>query len=87
MVPMPRILITNDDGVHSEGIRILMDSLGPLGDCTIVAPIQALMQSVPSKDQLQHLVWTLKPGQSLEPEKLTCKCSDDAIEIGIRRGD
>jgi 5'-nucleotidase len=40
MVPMPSILITNDDGVHSEGIRILMDSLRPLGDCTIVAPIQ-----------------------------------------------
>ena len=40
MVPMPHILITNDDGVHSEGIRILMETLGSLGECTIVAPIQ-----------------------------------------------
>ena len=37
---MPHILITNDDGVHSEGIRVLLEALGTLGDCTIVAPIQ-----------------------------------------------
>ena len=37
---MPHILITNDDGVHSEGIRVLLDALGTLGECTIVAPIQ-----------------------------------------------
>ena len=37
---MPRILVTNDDGVHAEGIRILAESLTPLGDITIVAPIQ-----------------------------------------------
>ena len=37
---MPRILVTNDDGVHSAGIRILGDALARLGDVTIVAPIQ-----------------------------------------------
>ena len=37
---MPRILVTNDDGVHSEGIRALADALMPLGDVTTVAPIQ-----------------------------------------------
>jgi 5'-nucleotidase len=37
---MPRILVTNDDGVHSEGIRILAAVLAPLGDVTVVAPIQ-----------------------------------------------
>ncbi|MGH9254116.1 MAG: 5'/3'-nucleotidase SurE [Vicinamibacterales bacterium] len=37
---MPRILLTNDDGVHSEGILALADTLAPLGDVTIVAPIQ-----------------------------------------------
>lgn len=36
---MPRILVTNDDGVHSEGIRALADTLTPLGEVTIVAPI------------------------------------------------
>src|SRR5918996_4802826 len=37
---MPRILVTNDDGVHSGGIRALADALAPLGEVTIVAPIQ-----------------------------------------------
>ena len=35
-----QILVTNDDGVHSEGIRALADALRPLGDVTVVAPIQ-----------------------------------------------
>ena len=37
---MPRILVTNDDGVHSEGIKALADALRSLGDVTVVAPIQ-----------------------------------------------
>ena len=37
---MPRILITNDDGVHSEGIHALAEALAPLGEVTIVAPTQ-----------------------------------------------
>ena len=37
---MPRILVTNDDGVHAEGIRILAEALARLGDITVVAPIQ-----------------------------------------------
>ena len=36
---MPRILLTNDDGVHSEGILALADALKPLGEVTIVAPV------------------------------------------------
>ncbi len=37
---MPRILVTNDDGVNSEGIRALADALRPLGEITVVAPVQ-----------------------------------------------
>ena len=40
VVLMPNILVTNDDGVHSEGIRALADALAPFGEVTIVAPIQ-----------------------------------------------
>jgi 5'-nucleotidase len=35
---MPRILVTNDDGVRSEGIHALAKALRPLGDVVIVAP-------------------------------------------------
>src|SRR6187401_2594889 len=37
---MPRILVTNDDGVHSEGIKALADALKPFGDFTVCSPIQ-----------------------------------------------
>ncbi len=36
---MPLILVTNDDGYRSEGIHALADVLRPLGDVTIVAPM------------------------------------------------
>jgi 5'-nucleotidase len=39
-IHMPRILVTNDDGVHSEGIRALAAAMEGLGDVTVVAPIQ-----------------------------------------------
>jgi 5'-nucleotidase len=35
---MKRILVTNDDGVRSEGIHALADALRPLGDVIVVAP-------------------------------------------------
>ncbi len=53
----------------------------------IIAPIQALMQSVPSSDQLQHLIRTLTVGQKLEAEKLIVWLADhgynrlDQVEV------
>jgi len=35
---MTRILVTNDDGVRSKGIRALAEALEPLGEVVIVAP-------------------------------------------------
>lgn len=35
---MLRILVTNDDGVHSDGIHALATALRPLGDVMVVAP-------------------------------------------------
>jgi 5'-nucleotidase len=35
---MLRILVTNDDGYRSDGIKALADALAPFGDVTIVAP-------------------------------------------------
>ena len=33
-----RILVTNDDGIFSEGIKLLAEALEPLGEVTVVAP-------------------------------------------------
>src|SRR5688572_20442672 len=38
--PMINILVTNDDGVHSEGILALANAVRPFGNVTVVAPIQ-----------------------------------------------
>ena len=35
---MSRILVTNDDGVHSDGIHALADALSALGEVLVVAP-------------------------------------------------
>jgi transcription-repair coupling factor (superfamily II helicase) len=53
----------------------------------LIAPIQALMQAVPSRNQLQQLMLTLKPGMALEPEKLIVWLSEhgynrlDQVEV------
>jgi 5'/3'-nucleotidase len=35
-----RILVTNDDGIDSEGIQALVDSLKPIGEVTVIAPLK-----------------------------------------------
>ncbi len=35
---MPKILVTNDDGIHSAGIVALAESLQTIGDVVVVAP-------------------------------------------------
>jgi 5'-nucleotidase len=37
---MPLILVTNDDGVTSEGIHVLAAAMKPLGDVVVVGPLQ-----------------------------------------------
>ena len=32
------ILVTNDDGIHAEGLRVLAAAIRHLGNVTIVAP-------------------------------------------------
>jgi 5'-nucleotidase len=34
----PLILVSNDDGIHSEGLAALADAAGPLGEVIVVAP-------------------------------------------------
>jgi 5'-nucleotidase len=44
-----RILVTNDDGIHAEGLKALEQALMPLGEVTVVAPdreMSATSQSI-----------------------------------------
>src|SRR4029450_3897921 len=36
---MKRILVTNDDGVYSDGIKALAEAMQALGEVTVVAPL------------------------------------------------
>ena len=53
----------------------------------LVSSVQSLMQSVPSREQLNQLVRTIKPGDTLEPEKLIVWLSEhgynrlDQVEV------
>lgn len=38
MADRPRILVSNDDGVHADGLRALADAVEPLGEVWVVAP-------------------------------------------------
>ncbi len=35
---MKKILVSNDDGIHSEGIKVLAEALEPIGEVWVVAP-------------------------------------------------
>lgn len=37
---MAHLLVTNDDGIHAEGLRALVDALADLGTISVVAPTQ-----------------------------------------------
>ena len=39
---MTRILVTNDDGIHSDGLRVLEIALKELGDVYVVAPMSEM---------------------------------------------
>src|SRR5439155_1303511 len=53
----------------------------------LVAPVQSLMQPVPSRKQLEQLIRTLRSGDELEPEKLIVWLSEhgynrlDQVEV------
>lgn len=55
----PLLLLSNDDGVHAEGLRRLADAVAPLGDVIIVAP--ASEQSTRSHSLTLHRPLRVQP--------------------------
>lgn len=48
----PRFLVTNDDGVHARGLRVLAEAAGELGEVVVVAPDR--QQSASSHSLTMH---------------------------------
>jgi transcription-repair coupling factor (superfamily II helicase) len=73
----------------AERLRLVVRCAGakPERQPDIIAPIQALMQSVPTRDELKFLTYILGTGQELEPEKLIVWLSEhgynrlDQVEV------
>lgn len=66
----PYILITNDDGIHAPGIKVLYDSLKEWADVVVVAPSEeqsAKGLSITIRDPLrvQKLLWDDKPAYAV----------------------
>src|SRR5512134_719743 len=78
---MRRILVTNDDGVYSDGLRALARALEALGDVTVVAPLgdasaigHALTLSRPLQlDRLDERIWAVDGTPS------------DCVNLGVTR--
>jgi 5'/3'-nucleotidase len=54
---LARILLTNDDGFHSEGLRSLRDAVAEIGDVIVVAPdreMSAVSQSITLLSPLRY---------------------------------
>ena len=56
---MPQILVTNDDGVAADGLRVLVEALGALGEVTVVAPAE-------EKSAVSHALTVRRPLQLLK---------------------
>jgi 5'-nucleotidase len=76
---MPVILVTNDDGYRSDGIRKLADALARVGDVTIVAPVD-------EASAIGHAL-TLRRPLRLEPVAERVYACDgtptDCVNLGI----
>ena len=58
----PRILLTNDDGIHAPGIKYLYDALSPFYDLTISAPLvqksgASISTSLTKPLQIHEISW------------------------------
>ena len=95
---MPLILVTNDDGYRSEGIRALATALRAIGDVTIVAPLDeasaighALTLRRPLR--LEHVEPTAstastarRPTASTSPSPRSSERLPDLVVSGINKG-
>ncbi|MBW2553813.1 MAG: 5'/3'-nucleotidase SurE [Deltaproteobacteria bacterium] len=74
-----KILVTNDDGIFSEGIKELADSLSSLGDVWVVAPDR-------ERNAISHALTLHRPLRILNP---SCKSyavngtPADCVNVGV----
>jgi 5'-nucleotidase len=85
-IQKPSILITNDDGVHAQGIKTLYNALEKIADVTVVAPLKqqsgkGASMSLHSSLTLHELFWNYPS----EPKKVWAVegTPADCVKIGL----
>lgn len=81
MSDRPLILVTNDDGVHAQGIAALRHAMGPLGDVWTVAPDR-------ERSGVGHAITLHDPirVRALESQVFTCDGTPtDCVFLGIHK--
>jgi 5'-nucleotidase len=76
-----RILLSNDDGVHARGLKVLLDALKRIGDVTVVAPLE-------EKSTTGHSLTLHKPLRMISMGDKIYGVSGgpaDCIHVGIQR--
>jgi 5'-nucleotidase len=76
-----RILLSNDDGVHAEGLRAMYDELKKLGDVWVVAPLE-------ERSTTGHSLTIHKPLRLIKMERNFYGVSGspaDCVYLGIRQ--
>ena len=79
----PNILITNDDGIHAPGIRVLYESLKNFGNVTVMAPSEeqsAMGMSITIRNPLQIEKHPWESGASIYSATGT---PADCVKLGI----
>jgi 5'-nucleotidase len=94
---LARILLTNDDGIDSEGLQALRESLAPVGEVIVVAPDReksAVSQSITLHNPLRYAVLS-QTEYSVEGTPADCiilalqtimEDTPDLIVSGINKG-
>lgn len=61
---MPHIVVTNDDGIHARGLRVLTDAMRQIGKVTIIAPLSERSAAAQSLTLRQPVYWeTIADGE------------------------
>ncbi len=78
---MATILITNDDGINSEGLRVLTESLGAIGNIYVIAPDR-------ERSGVSHALTLHRPLKVIELGKNIYAVNGtptDCVAIGVKK--
>jgi len=82
---MPTILVTNDDGIESPGLKAAVEAVFPLGNVIVLAP--SLQQTATGRGLFGDKELSLEPAeliiQGVDVEAYSCNCSPALI---VRHG-